>query len=308
MDAALYRFNIIGYEEGLILSFDADCTCDGNYFTAIEEHSRKYPSADGFNIYFEHPCEGSECSSEEYKAIVQYELHLRYLNMFTRYTGFPYAYHTIGSSFAVKARTYARQGGMNCRKAGEDFYFLHKVIPLGRFYEINNTRVIPSPRRSERVPFGTGAAIGRMLGSPEVSLKTYAPESFLVLKSFFSEIEKLHKADAGTIRKIVEAAGEPLRSYLDSVNVYVSIDEINMNCRSLQKFIQRFFRWFNAFYIIKYLNYSARNTFPSLPVSEAAIRFLKIADYRIHYNPTDRELLAVYREAERKKKFSIHQQ
>ena len=92
-----------------------------------------------------------------------YELHLRYLNLFSRFTGFPYAYHTIGSCFGVRAETYASQGGMNKRKAGEDFYFLHKIIPLGEFREINNTCVIPSPRESDRVPFGTGAAIGKYL-------------------------------------------------------------------------------------------------------------------------------------------------
>jgi len=110
----------------MIICFDADCLCDSNYFLAIEEHAEKHPSADGFNIYFEHPCEGTDYPQEIYEGIIQYELHLRYMNQFLRYAGFPFAYHTIGSSFAVRAGTYALQGGMNSRKAGEDFYSLIK--------------------------------------------------------------------------------------------------------------------------------------------------------------------------------------
>ena len=75
------------------------------------------------------------------------------------FAGLPYSYHTIGSAFAVTAKAYARQGGMNRRKAGEDFYFINKLIKGENFGEITNTTVFPSPRTSNRVPFGTGKAI-----------------------------------------------------------------------------------------------------------------------------------------------------
>ena len=77
-----------------------------------------------------------------------------------------------------------RQGGMNKRQAGEDFYFLHKIIPLGHFGEINTTRVIPSPRPSDRVPFGTGRAVRDYLATHK--FETYPLEAFRDLKQFFS--------------------------------------------------------------------------------------------------------------------------
>ena len=131
--------------------------CETNYFTAIESVLDTFPNTRGINIYFEHPVSGTEYPETVYRGIILYEMHLRYVNLMTRFTGFPHAYHTVGSCFGVRAESYAREGGMNRKKAGEDFYFLHKIIPLGEFREINSTCVIPSPRESDRVPFGTGA-------------------------------------------------------------------------------------------------------------------------------------------------------
>ena len=88
------------------------------------------PRSPGCSIYFEHPLHGP-LEPKVYEAIAAYELHLRYYVQALRYAAFPYAHHTIGSSMAVRADAYAKQGGMNKRQAGEDFYFLHKIIPLG---------------------------------------------------------------------------------------------------------------------------------------------------------------------------------
>lgn len=308
MDAALGRFNILGNNHGLIICFDADCICDGNYLRAIEAGSKKYPSADGFNIYFEHPCDGQEYPAEVYNAIAQYELHLRYMNQFLRYAGFPFAYHTIGSAFAVSAQTYAAQGGMNTRKAGEDFYFLHKIIPHGKFHEINNTKVIPSPRKSDRVPFGTGAAMGKVMDSGFKSLTTYAPESFILLKTFFEEAGKLFKMGEPETEMIINSAGEPLREFLIAGKASAEIAEINRNCRTADAFIKRFFMWFNAFRVIKFLNHAQRNAFEAIPVEDAAGRLLSMIHESSYNKLTTRKLLEIYREADRKGKLSIHLQ
>jgi hypothetical protein len=46
---------------------------------------------------------------------------------------FSYAYHTVGSAMAVKAYQYVKVGGMNRRQAGEDFYFIQKLVHSGNF-------------------------------------------------------------------------------------------------------------------------------------------------------------------------------
>jgi hypothetical protein len=308
MDAALRRFEITGNNNGLIICFDADCICDNNYFVAIEAAKNKYPYADGFNIYFEHPCEGNDHPPEVYEAIIQYELHLRYMNQFLRFADFPFAWHTVGSAFAVKACTYAAKGGMNTRKAGEDFYFLHKIIPLGNFHEINDTRVIPSPRTSFRVPFGTGAAMGKIIDSGSRQLKTYAPESFLLLKSFFENTGKLFRAGQMETERILSSVAEPLKEFLIVNKAASAIDEINRNCSTAGSFNKRFYMWFNAFRVIKYLNYSQRTTFNPVPVEAAARALLKLINVPDNRFTDARELLNVFREADRKGISAIRQQ
>ena len=166
MDEAVRRFDFIkNHEDGIIACFDADCQCEKNYLKSIESHFKNNPKTPACSIYYEH--RWSECHSKlqeaklhlEQQAIIKYELFLRYYMLAWRYTGHPYSYYTIGSCMAVRSSVYQSQGGMNRRKAGEDFYFLQKIIQLGDFTELNATTVYPSPRRSTRVPFGTGKAV-----------------------------------------------------------------------------------------------------------------------------------------------------
>ena len=127
MDEALRRFGSLNKPDGLIAGFDADAKIDKNYLKEIECYFKNHPHTNGCSIHFEHPIEGSEFDDQIYERIINYELHLRYLNEAMRFANFPFAYHTIGSGFVVKAEVYAKQGGMNRKKAGEDFYFLHKL-------------------------------------------------------------------------------------------------------------------------------------------------------------------------------------
>ena len=56
MDEAVGRFDLLGNEKGIIISFDADSTCDSNYFTELEKCFLA-PEIIGCTIYFEHPLE-----------------------------------------------------------------------------------------------------------------------------------------------------------------------------------------------------------------------------------------------------------
>ena len=300
MDQAAYRFNIHDNADGYILSFDADSRCETNYFTAIEETLKTYPSTKGFNLFFEHPVSGNDYPDAVYRGIIAYELHLRYLNLFMRYTGFPFAFHTVGSCFGVKADTYVRQGGMNKRKAGEDFYFLHKIIPLGEFREINTTCVIPSPRESDRVPFGTGAAISKYLASGESGILTYPPACFHDLKQFFQLTGSMFRMTPGELVSSVDMQSPPLKDYLTDIHFVDAIREIRSNSRSADTFINRFFRWFDAFRIIKYLNFASRTCYGQIPVNQAVRTYLNDTDRsELQIMVSDADLLMVLREIEK---------
>ena len=187
MDLALERFKKIGYN-GIIAGLDADTTVAENYLYEIN-HFFINTNNQAASIHFEHPINGYDYNQFNYEQIIYYELHLRYYKNALQYIGFPFAFHTIGSAFALTAKAYARQGGMNRRKAGEDFYFINKLIKGEKFGEINKTMVVPSPRISERVPFGTGRAILDASKNKKDLMLTYDFKSFLILKEWFDMIK-----------------------------------------------------------------------------------------------------------------------
>ena len=189
---------------------------------------------------------------------------------------------------------------MNKRKAGEDFYFLHKIIPLGDFIDITGTCVIPSPRASDRVPFGTGMAIGKYLHSKEEIFYTYSPDCFLALRPFLQSVGRLYKAQPVYITSFFQQLQESLQHYLADIHAVDALKEINANCSSETSFINRFYRWFDAFRIIKFLHYASREYFKQIPVPEAAVDFLEITGYGKKPDPLNSlDLLMILRELER---------
>lgn len=271
MDEAINRFEKIDNPDGIIVSIDADCTCSNNYLIAIEkEFINKKTKA--CSIRFEHPYKGVNFPQVNYEAIVQYELYLHYYILSLRKTGHPFAFHTIGSAFAVRASVYAMQGGMNKRKAGEDFYFLQKVIPLGGFTEINDAYVYPSPRSSHRVPFGTGATIEKMLKYDKNIFKTYELQAFEDLEHFFKSLVLYYTR--GNYNDLLMKTEEPLKSFLTVHDFLKHIAEIQRNTATQKAFMLRFYRWFNAFMVLKYMNYSHEHSYQRKPISELAKLYL----------------------------------
>jgi len=257
-----------------------------------------YPDSKGCSVYFEHPLEGKEFPDIVYSAIAEYELHIRYYISAIRWTGFPYACHTIGSCFCVTAGTYVDQGGMNKRKAGEDFYFLQKVIPLGNYREINTTVVYPSPRPSDRVPFGTGAVIRKFTDGIISEVDTYHPESFFPLQELFSDPAGWCGLSSAGISGKYKNIPEIIREFIGP-EFKKKIAEINDNSSTPGTFTKRFYQWFNMFRILKFLNFAQRHYFPRVPVRLAAIKFLENSERSSFNKMSTVELLQYFRKLQR---------
>lgn len=300
MDEAVRRFNLLNHSSGIIASFDADTLCEKNYLAELEKHFEKHPLTDGCVIYFEHPVEGDEFKPEVYKAISLYELHLRYYLQSIRTTGFSNAFHTIGSCFAVKALSYCKQGGMNKRKAGEDFYFLKKFFELGNFTELKTTCLIPSPRPSLRVPFGTGVIINGFKSSGKEELLTWNPVLFAMLTALFQRIPELYsKKKKVCTNYLLNELAPPLQEFLKQEDFNNKLMEINSNSSSFISFEKRFYRWFNLFKILKFLNFGKKWE-PDIPVTIAAYEYLKKKG--LIKNTTDMtaiQLLEIFRSLEK---------
>ena len=268
MDEAIRRLSRSQMFNGVVAGLDADSICDQNYLREIEHFFLNDPKTNGANIYFEHPLKMDYNNKKEI-GIASYELHLRYMVHSLRYAGFPYAFHAIGSSLAVRGIAYVKQGGMNRRKAGEDFYFLQKIIPLGNFGEINTTRILPSGRESDRVPFGTGKAMMKWSKSSENIFKTYNPEIYEELFSLFSGISNLFDSEKQELIRYYEELGICMKEFISLADWIRNLNEIQNESTSLKTFRYRFFQWMNGLKTLKFIHYARDARYKNVPVLEA---------------------------------------
>ena len=298
MDEALRRFDRIDKPDGIIVNLDADCLVKDNYFQSLENDFLLKKERKACSVFFEHPLEGVEFPEEIYRSVAQYELHLRYYYQALKYSGFPYVFHTVGSTIAVRALTYLKAGGMNRRRAGEDFYFIQKLVPASGYFSLNSTTVFPSPRISARVPFGTGAAIDRMTRSGEKHFLTYNPLAFKDLGIFFKLIENSFDYDQKQLQDLYVNFPASIRYFLDEKEWKLKIKEIKKNTSGMQSFTKRFFYWFNMFKVVKYLNYVHKSLYNKTDADIAAIELLRYIGKT--YVPAGTvELLGLYRELEK---------
>ncbi|PWJ44871.1 glycosyltransferase family A protein [Sediminitomix flava] len=260
MDEAIRRLSMKGNESAPIISLDADCLVEKNYLQAIEQHFQKNPKTPACTIHFEHPVTGHKL--EKYnKAICAYELHLRYYVQGLRFANYPFAYMTIGSAFAVRSDIYQKQSGMNRKKGGEDFYFLHKIIPLGEFTDLVTTKVIPSTRISDRVPFGTGKAIDDQLQNETSNLLSHNPSIFKELKFFLEKAPLLYTSDYDW-----KSLPQATVAFLETNDFQNVLKRLLRESPTKISFRQKFFWWFDGFRVLKYTHFLRDHQYPQKDV------------------------------------------
>lgn len=296
MDEAVLRFSLLNESMGVIVSLDADTLVSPNYLKEIEGAFITNSPLNLATFCFEHPIADESSNGPENEAIILYELYLRYFKHALQATGFPFAYYTIGSCFAIRAKVYAKQGGMNRRKAGEDFYFLHKIFPLGGYIELKDIFVYPSSRKSDRVPFGTGAAVKKIV--TDGFYLTYQPIYFKHLKQFFSGIPTLYGATNQVVKAYLQQLPESIKAFITVEEFTSQIQSINKNSATEKTFVQRFYQWFDAFKVIKYLNLIHTKT-PRIPILSACKEFTREHCQTDVSNYTGYELLEMYRKMDR---------
>ena len=294
MDEALRRFSVAGNPEGVIVSLDADCTVEKNYFISVSNDLLYNKDKYACSIYFEHPVGGTEFPEAVYRHITLYELNMRYFVRGLIYSGFPWPYHTIGSAMAVKALRYMQAGGMNRRQAGEDFYFIRKLLPAGGYFNLNSTTVFPSPRKSFRVPFGTGPSMIRFMEKNENIFFSYNVKAFEEMKILFCDIGKLFCLGSEETKNHYQNIPEGIRSFISYDEWLSAISEIRSNTSSSVSFRKRFFVWFDMLRIVRYLNHVHKNHFAKENITEASGKLIMLSgDNRKCDDP--RSLLTYYR-------------
>jgi len=300
MDHAVRQLINNNYPNGIIVSFDADSTVLPNYLQAIETAFCENPLFNFFTVYFEHPYDGHQLSASVREGIIRYELHMRYYRNAMQWSGYPHAIHTVGSSFALKASAYAKQGGMNRRKAGEDFYFLHKLVLLGQYGHINSTTVFPAARQSDRVPFGTGAAIKKWSEGSSELRSTYSLEAFNNLKPLFQNATQFWHMEPAEVILVFAGLHPTLQSFCATTQTIDEILELRNNCSNTKVFEKRIFHLLNAFWILKYLNFAHETYYTRVSLETEPVILLQNLGIQTENNVSLENLLEIFRNLDKR--------
>lgn len=237
----------------IIISLDADTLVKPGYAAAVVNHFRS-SSKGGAVIHFEHLPAKSEV---EERAIERYELFIRCYVAGLEYAGSPYAFHTVGSAMACRASAYLKCGGMNRRRAGEDFYFLQSLAKTSGVVQVKGTVVYPSPRRSTRVPFGTGRAVGLLLDEEPGAVLFYRQESYILLKKLLQmAMDGCMTRDFDLPEKVRICSGE-LGAFLAEQGFSKTWSGFLRQHSTPEKLATAFHGWFDAFRTLKLFHFIA---------------------------------------------------
>ncbi|HAN32781.1 MAG TPA: hypothetical protein DCQ06_14400 [Myxococcales bacterium] len=218
---------------------------------------------------FVHDVEGDEAQR---LSMTRYEAYLHYYTAGLRWAGSHYAYTAIGSAIAVHLSAYAMVRGFPKRQAGEDFYLLNKLAKVGPVRHMAGAPIHVRGRLSDRVPFGTGAALLDMVQS-EAVYRVYAPESFQGLRltlhawSDFAchwQIKDLTAALAEAERHcsgVVDAAA--------AIGLMKAAEKIAAQQGAVEPKRRRLREWFDAFRTLKWMHHIRDHNWPARALSEA---------------------------------------
>ncbi|MCA0386983.1 MAG: glycosyltransferase family 2 protein [Bacteroidetes bacterium] len=222
----------------LLVSVDADCLVAPSYFTRLVELAQRGCKA--AVLEYKH----REDDAENIEAIREYEACLRSYTDGLKYAGSPYAWHFIGSTMVSNVSTYVKAGGMNTRRAAEDFYFLENIAKVTKIESIEEVLVFPSNRVSDRVIFGTGKAMNDRKETGK-AIKPYPPIVFERLKTFLS----VYHEDYTSVEKLIDAirkTDEETFVFLESCKFSIAMRSIYKSSKSGAQISNQKNIWFDA--------------------------------------------------------------
>ena len=236
----------------LLICLDADTIVEENYITSIRKTYEQNKTILGAVINYQHSQSDDPTIND---AITDYELYMRQYEMGLSFSGSPYAYHTIGSTITCRVEGYVKAGGMKTKNAGEDFYFLQDLRKTGGIAFIDSTTVHPSPRISDRVPFGTGPKIKEISnGHP---LQFHNPELFINLKQNLDIINNLSCQQFASLADLQQFnLSHEFSTFLDDNNFLNNWQKIVQNTPKKTSYLNNAFHtWFDAFRTLKFIHF-----------------------------------------------------
>ena len=182
-------------ESDIVISLDADTRIRPGFVSSVQKCFSKNKNALILTNPYYHELTGND---ENDRAILRYELYMRYYLLNLMKINSPYAFTALGSAISFKISGYRKISGITPREAGEDFYFVNRMRKAGDIITWNDETVYPSARESDRVPFGTGPAVTKGLAGDWESYPFYDQEAFSRIGETYRLLPELFRADVPT--------------------------------------------------------------------------------------------------------------
>ena len=210
---------------------------------------------------------------DEKRAIEIYERHLKRHRQKLEDANSPHAWYAIGSTSVCTKQAYVKAGGYHCRQmAGEDFYLLQQLSKTGCNIEmIEEAFVFPSDRVSDRVPFGTGKAVGDIVESGR--WLTYHDHCYRDLGQLLDVVER---GVANSAEDILKNVPEVCKSWLVGRRFESVWPKLQNNSRDNKMLLQRFHEWLDAFQTLKLIHFLSDNVHPRVAMEINRVEFKQV--------------------------------
>lgn len=183
-----------GHRNDIIISIDADTYYPKNYLQSIFDFFLENKKLVGLSLPYYHKLDNNETD----RLILRYEIYMRYYLLNMMRINNPYGYTALGSAMAFPVWAYKKAGGLTPVAAGEDFYFLQKLVKLGKIGVWCSSTAYPSSRFSSRVTFGTGPALIKGSTGDWLSYPHYHFSLFDEIAKTYNMFKRLYYGELNT--------------------------------------------------------------------------------------------------------------
>jgi glycosyltransferase involved in cell wall biosynthesis len=256
LDYALASLRPLDYR-GVLVSLDADCLVDRDYIGEILKWADERGQARCAVLGYAHPLPEEQ---PHRNAMALYEIRLRYTETALARIDTPYAFQTIGSTIVCTPEGYAAAGGMNTRRATEDFYFLMSLAKSSPIDRIRRALVMPSPRAFGSVYLGTGHGVERIL-KESGRLQLERPESYFEIAALFDLVLKNPGADPYSLLARINASFPDLSRFLETKTFSDFLTESRGKTKTDESLRRRFHQWFDGLKLLQAVHYLRDNKY-----------------------------------------------
>lgn len=187
-----------------------------------------------------------------------------------RQAGSHYAFHTVGSAQAINLFAYVAVRGYPKRSGGEDFYLLNKLAKVGEIAQIKTPAIEIAARISDRVPFGTGPAVRRLLDSPDMFSEPifYHPKTFEYLKQV---LETFKTSPLDSLRQELHQLPKNTQKCLFELGVESALSHAKKQRLSGQTLGKHMHDWFDGFRTLRFVHLMRDQAFANISHNELLV-------------------------------------